>query len=165
MRSTPDTPVDSFGTLGAPIRPEPDKPVDTAKPFETGNYHRDGSLIGNQNEAVKSIVDTLRKKSAKDEACELPRIRWAWTRINRKSSSNDWADRWHFEGGAEEGYESLEAAEDARAELNPIFAFYIGGIAQPLDTMTSLNQWIETEMKKICGIPAPDVRLIDGEEA
>lgn len=60
MKTTQDLPLDPLGGLGAPIRPSKPAPVDTVKPFETGDH---GKHIGNADKAIESIVETLRKKS------------------------------------------------------------------------------------------------------
>lgn len=66
MKST-NEPAERDLTLGTPIRPEKPAEPDRIGTFNKGNYHRDGSLIGNHSKAVESIADTLRRKVEKDE--------------------------------------------------------------------------------------------------
>lgn len=59
MRSTNDNPIDSLGSIGAPIRqPAPAKP-DPVRPFEQGD-HSNG--IGDHSKALESIAETIRKQ-------------------------------------------------------------------------------------------------------
>lgn len=67
MRSTPDNPIDSLGSIGAPIRqPAPAKP-DTVRPFEAGD-HSGG--IGDHSKALDTLAETLRKPVSPGKAEE-----------------------------------------------------------------------------------------------
>ncbi|HEY8879189.1 MAG TPA: hypothetical protein VIN03_16595 [Roseateles sp.] len=54
MKTTQDLPLDPLGGLGAPIRPTKPAAPDPIKQFEH---------INDQNKAVQTIADTLRKKA------------------------------------------------------------------------------------------------------
>ena len=67
MREVNDNPVDPLGTLGHPIKPSPIAKPDTMKPFESGTWTPAGTHIENHAKALETIVETLRKKSPRDE--------------------------------------------------------------------------------------------------
>jgi len=64
MRST-NEPQDRDLTLGSPIRPAAPAKPDVIKPFEAGD-HSVG--LGNQSKAIETMLDTLRKAQADEEA-------------------------------------------------------------------------------------------------
>lgn len=61
MRTNPDTPIDPLGSLGSPIKP-------TAAPAP--NPVREFEHINDQNKAVESVIETLRKKQAEQGNAE-----------------------------------------------------------------------------------------------
>ncbi len=71
MRTNPDTPIDPLGQLGKAIKPAAAPVPDANRAFEQAT---DRPLIGNADPAIKSIVDTLkRKQNERDEdyGCDL----------------------------------------------------------------------------------------------